>query len=127
MQRYFFGIVAAMLLGIFSLGSADCQEDMIVVDNQQFPAPQRSSARFEHDLHNEAAELEECYLCHHIYDDEGNLMEDESSEDQRCADCHGLSDEGRQPGLRKAFHQNCKGCHLSRKKGPVMCGECHLN
>jgi hypothetical protein len=25
----------------------------------------------------------------------------------------------------KAFHLNCKGCHQERKKGPVMCGECH--
>jgi hypothetical protein len=27
--------------------------------------------------------------------------------------------------LRKAFHLNCKGCHQTKKQGPVMCGECH--
>jgi hypothetical protein len=28
--------------------------------------------------------------------------------------------------LRKAFHLNCKGCHQTKKQGPVMCGECHV-
>jgi hypothetical protein len=26
----------------------------------------------------------------------------------------------------KAYHLNCKGCHQEQKKGPVMCGECHV-
>jgi hypothetical protein len=30
------------------------------------------------------------------------------------------------PGLTKAFHTNCKGCHENKNKGPVMCGECHV-
>ncbi|MGD9210770.1 MAG: cytochrome c3 family protein [Desulfobacteraceae bacterium] len=127
MQKTTIVIVAAITLVMLSLIGAYCQEDMVEIDNQQFPAPQRNSARFEHDTHNEVAELEECSICHHVYDDNGNLLEDESSEDQMCSDCHGLADEGRQPGLRKAFHQNCKGCHLAQKKGPIMCGECHLN
>jgi hypothetical protein len=25
----------------------------------------------------------------------------------------------------KAFHMNCKGCHIDRKEGPITCGECH--
>jgi hypothetical protein len=28
--------------------------------------------------------------------------------------------------LRKAFHRNCKGCHLEQEKGPILCGECHV-
>jgi hypothetical protein len=27
--------------------------------------------------------------------------------------------------LMRAFHMNCKGCHVQRRQGPVVCGECH--
>lgn len=117
---------AAFVLIIFCGNHLFAQEDMQEIDNRQFISPQKSAARFEHDRHNEIVGLEECNACHHVYDDDGNKIEDESSEDQMCADCHGLDDSGRQPGLRKAFHRNCKGCHLEQHKGPIMCGECHL-
>jgi len=52
--------------------------------------------------------------------------EDESSEDQRCSDCHELARSGNKPALMKAFHANCKGCHKAQKKGPLMCGQCHV-
>jgi len=113
------------LMTMVAGGKVFCQEDMVMVDNQQFTSPQRSPARFEHDRHNEDAGLEECNICHHLFDDQGNLLEDESSEDTGCAECHGLRDSGRKPGLRKAFHRRCKDCHLLEQKGPVMCGECH--
>jgi hypothetical protein len=127
MQNKIFIIVTAFLLTALILSGAYSQEDMEEVSNEYFPAPQRSTVLFEHDNHNETAEIEDCDLCHHLYDEDGNLVEDESSEDQMCADCHELDDKGKQPGLRKAFHQNCKGCHMTEQKGPVMCGECHLN
>jgi hypothetical protein len=95
------------------------------VSSDAFNHPQRPAAVFPHDAHNEKAAIENCNRCHHVYED-GKLVEDESSEDRSCSDCHGLEDAGRQPGLMKAFHLNCKGCHLEQKKGPVMCGECHI-
>jgi len=101
------------------------QEDIVVLDDSAFENSQRPPSVFVHEEHNEAAEIEDCNACHHVYDDEGNLVEDESSEDQLCSDCHGLEADGRQPGLMKAYHMNCKGCHLDQKKGPIMCGECH--
>lgn len=113
------------------LGSILCavvafsQEDMVVVDNRVFDHPQRTPSVFEHDAHNEAAEIEDCAACHHVYDDDGVLVEDESSEDSSCSECHGASDEGPTPSLRKAYHLNCKGCHGEQGKGPVLCGECH--
>ena len=102
------------------------QEDMVVVSNECFDNPQRPSSVFEHDAHNEMAQIEECNACHHVYKD-GKLLEDESSEDQQCSECHELQDSGTKPGLMKAYHANCKGCHMEKKAGPVMCGECHLN
>jgi cytochrome c553 len=115
-----------MLLGlILCTAAAFSQEDMVKVDNRFFDNPQRSASVFEHDAHNETAGIEDCAACHHVYDDDGNLVEDESSEDSSCSECHGDRDEGRMPNLRKAYHLNCKGCHFTEGAGPVLCGECH--
>lgn len=119
-------LVLVVLTGFaLLLASVVAQEDMVVVDPSPFENPQRAPSVFRHEEHNFAADIWDCNVCHHVYDEQGNLIEDESSEDMRCADCHGLQDEGNQPGLMKAFHRNCKGCHLEKAKGPVLCGECH--
>ena len=102
------------------------QEDMAFIENDVFENPRRPRAVFRHDEHNELAQIEECNACHHVYDDNGRLVEDESSEDQRCSDCHDLEPDGSKPPLMKAFHTNCKGCHKEQKKGPTMCGQCHV-
>jgi hypothetical protein len=112
-------------LGTLFMVNAWSQEEMKAVSPDAFTAPQRPAAVFPHEAHNEKAGIENCNQCHHVYED-GKLVEDESSEDRRCSDCHGLEGAGRQPGLMKAFHLNCKGCHREQKKGPVMCGECHV-
>lgn len=117
-------LFGALLLSTALLVTAYSQEDMMVVDNTVFLQPERPPAVFEHDDHNDAAGIDECQECHHIYED-GVLLEDESSEDQMCSECHDLEPAGTMPGLMKAFHLNCKGCHQEEKKGPVMCGECH--
>ena len=101
------------------------QEDMTVVDNAAFDNPQRTPSLFAHDEHNETAGIDDCAECHHVYED-GQLVEDESSEDQSCSDCHSLEGGGGQPSLINAFHANCKGCHQEQEKGPILCGECHI-
>jgi len=117
-------VVLAIVFGLLSAAAARAQEDMQVVANDVFRAPQRPPSVFVHDAHNEAADIEACNQCHHVYRD-GRLAEDESSEDQRCSDCHGEQAQGRQPALMDAFHANCKQCHLETGKGPILCGECH--
>lgn len=121
--------VAATVLTVILLviASAYSQEDMTFVSNEAFDDPQRGPAIFAHDEHNEVAGLEDCALCHHLYDDNGNKLEDESSEDQACAECHGDRDEGGKPKLIKAYHLNCKNCHMQEKKGPVLCAQCHVD
>lgn len=117
-------IGAAVLVLALMLASAWCQDEMIVVANDGFVNPQRPQALFAHEEHNDAAEIDDCTECHHVYED-GQKIEDESSEDMRCADCHDLERDGNTPSLLQAFHGNCKGCHAERKAGPIMCGECH--
>ena len=118
-------IFFSILFAIFLIAPAHAQEDMVVVEGDSFENQRRPAAVFRHDDHNETAEIEECNECHHVYEN-GERVADESSEDQRCAECHTEKALDNQPGLRKAFHLNCKGCHQSKKKGPVMCGECHV-
>ena len=117
-------IFFSILFAIFLIAPAHAQEDMVVVEGDSFEDQRRPAAVFRHDDHNESAEIEECSECHHVYEN-GERVADESSEDQRCAECHTEKALDNQPGLRKAFHLNCKGCHQSKKQGPVMCGECH--
>ena len=124
MKKRIFLLMSLLLVGILLI-PAFSQEDMEVVDNEGFSKKQRPPAVFRHDEHNEKAEIEDCIECHHIYEN-GEKLEDESSEDQSCADCHEEKSIDNKPGLRKAFHTNCKGCHLAKKQGPVMCGQCHV-
>ena len=118
-------ILILVLISVIFVLPAVGQEDMVVVEGDSFEVQRRPSSVFRHEAHNEAAEIEECNECHHVYES-GEKITDESSEDQRCADCHTEKSAGNQPGLRRAFHLNCKGCHQSKKQGPVMCGECHV-
>jgi hypothetical protein len=117
-------LISAVVSVIFAL-PAFSQEDMEVIENDGFSKRQRPPAVFKHDEHNENAEIEECNECHHVYEG-GERLEDESSEDQSCADCHSENGSEDAPRLIKAFHLNCKGCHQTAKKGPIMCGECHV-
>ena len=124
MKKGTFVLVAFLLLGILMI-PAFSQEDMEVVDNEGFSKKQRPPVIFRHDEHNEIAQIEDCNECHHVYEN-GEKLEDESSEDLSCAECHDEKGDGDTPGLKKAFHSNCKGCHLEQKKGPIMCGKCHV-
>ena len=65
--------IAAMLVILSVAGYGFSQEEMVVVENSVFGRPVRAPAIFEHDLHNEAAELEDCIVCHHLYVD-GELV-----------------------------------------------------
>jgi len=126
MKKSAFFIFASTILSLLIYVSAHAQEDMLMINNDTFNNPQRSPAVFHHEKHNEAAQIEACNKCHHVYDKNGKLLEDESSEDQACSDCHELEDSGRKLSAMKAFHTRCKGCHEKRENGPVMCGQCHV-
>ena len=126
MKKSAFFICASLMVTLMIFGSTYAQEEMVVIDSDGFEDSQRPPATFRHDEHNEAAEIEECNECHHVYDDDGKLVEDESSGDQRCSDCHQEKASGRRLALMKAFHTNCKECHQEKKNGPIMCGQCHV-
>ena len=116
-----FLIAASFFFVVFSGYS---QDEMTTVNDSAFPERMRPAVPFVHDEHNEAAGIEECNVCHHVYKD-GKLVEGESSEGSECSECHAPAD-GKYPmSLIVAYHKMCKGCHQEKKAGPVMCAECH--
>ncbi|MEJ2041381.1 MAG: cytochrome c3 family protein [Desulfosarcinaceae bacterium] len=119
-------LLSAMLLGVtLLLVPAYSQEDIETLDNSMFKNPRRAAVPFSHDEHNEKADIEDCTVCHHLFDEHGKKIEDESSEDQSCSDCHTSEAVGNRPDLMSAFHRRCKDCHLERHSGPITCGQCH--
>jgi len=119
-------IVLAMFAVIFFVVTSYSQDDVTTVEDSAFNEHMRPSVLFAHDEHNEQAEIEDCNVCHHLYED-GKLVEDESSEDFECSSpkCHASEQDSYPMTLVQAYHNRCKGCHLERKAGPVMCAECH--
>ncbi len=123
-------MVILVLISITAL-AAFCGQDTALttrlerLDNSTFETPRRPGAVFFHDDHNETAELDDCAVCHHSWEN-NQLVIDESSEDSPCSECHGLSagtDNG--VSLTAAFHKRCRDCHFKSGKGPVLCGQCH--
>lgn len=121
--RFFHPTVILAVL-IIAGGIAVAQEDITAVDDSGFENRIRPDAVFYHEDHNEMAELD-CAVCHHVYED-GELLEDETSEDSECSECHGDSGDKRNLDLVAKYHKRCKGCHEEEGSGPVVCSECHV-
>ena len=119
-------IVMGFILFIFTAVAAFSNTEFERLDNSVFQNPHRPGAVFDHDNHNEMAEIDDCAVCHHVYEDK-TLLEDESSEDSLCSDCHSLkASQENSISVEVAYHKRCKSCHFEANKGPVLCGECHI-
>ena len=118
-------IIITLLVFSFVVISGFSQDDVTIVEDSAFAEKMRPPVPFMHDEHNETAEIEECNICHHVYED-GEKVEDESSEDMECSECHELDDSENPMSLVKIYHVQCKRCHQKKKSGPIMCGECHI-
>lgn len=134
MKRYripaIFVLAVCMLLGgtVFCLSSgggfaAGPAETVFMLDALR--PLQRPVSRFMHDEHNEKAGVEDCYICHHAYTEDGVLDTGDSSEGNPCSDCHMRKTGGDGTPLVKAYHMQCKSCHERQGAGPRVCGECH--
>jgi predicted CXXCH cytochrome family protein len=117
-------VAAVILVTILMVGPAYSQEDIVNLADAAFKDRQRPAAVFPHDQHNEKAQIDECNVCHHVYEG-GNKVEDDSSEGQGCADCHSVEEGHPTRPLMEAYHDLCTGCHGDKGAGPVTCGECH--
>lgn len=111
---------------VFLVLSGEAQFSMTTVEDSAFADRQRMKplVSFTHDEHNEAAGIENCNTCHHVWED-GELLPDQSSIGMECSDCH-LSDPGdTHMDLIRAYHLQCRDCHMEQKAGPITCSGCH--
>lgn len=114
--------------GGISIGFSDpatVRDDSARMDTSAFDRLRRPAAVFDHDSHNEAAQIDDCAVCHHVWEN-GKRVPDESSEGTPCSDCHGVIARPDNPmPLANALHTRCKSCHVKKRKGPLLCAECH--
>jgi hypothetical protein len=93
------------------------------VRDSAFTDRMRPAVPFNHDDHNDAAGLYDCSICHHVWED-GKRVPGLDSIGMECSDCH-LGKEDTTMDLIRAYHLQCRGCHMEQKAGPILCGECH--
>jgi len=117
--------VIAALVVVYFVPLAFAQDDMTHVPVDAFVKLERPQVPFNHDLHNEKAELEDCVVCHHSKTDDGKRDMENSSEGETCESCHAVKRTDGGTPLMRAYHKQCVTCHETAAKGPVACGECH--
>lgn len=71
---------------------------------------------YDHAAHE--GKVADCTKCHH------KGVTEESGPEAKCTSCHGV--DAAAPKAKKAFHDQCKGCHKAEKAGPTKCKECHV-
>ncbi|MGQ9688347.1 MAG: cytochrome c3 family protein [Desulfobaccales bacterium] len=91
------------------------------------PNREKPPVRFSHRRHPKAVMA--CETCHHRYEGKRNRWR-EGQPVEKCQTCHRLQPEKGLLDAQNAFHQQCKGCHLARRKlrqpaGPITCEGCH--
>ncbi len=123
----FLGVFGFSVWGIASGQNKGREEIQVLsrIETTGFLHLKRPPALFDHDEHNDIAEIDDCAVCHHVWEN-GQLVADESSEDSPCSECHGLdSGPDNSMALANAFHTQCRTCHIDGGKGPLLCGQCH--
>ena len=107
----FFGYLVA-LQGVFG------QTDVVTIDYPQHHKTDKyKGTQFPHKKHADA--VKPCQMCHHKWY-KGEKV-------KKCVDCHTKDST---ITAYKAFHDNCKNCHMDIKKagkatGPTVCTKCH--
>jgi len=117
-------IILTAMISIIAVFSARSQDEVKFVKDSAFTSHMRPPVPFVHDTHNETAQIEDCGACHHVYQD-GKRVDGETSEGTMCSECHTPSEGDNPMSLIRVYHLQCKGCHLEKKAGPVLCSDCH--
>jgi hypothetical protein len=110
----------------------EIEGDLITIDNGDYKKDRKGPVRLTHRKHALDYKVP-CWDCHHDFKEGGaqNIWSP-WGEIKMCMDCHDpLKKQGKAVNLQKAYHLNCKGCHLTlekqdKKAGPSKkCAGCH--
>jgi len=96
--------------------------------NIQKPNREKPPVKFSQRRHPKAVIA--CEKCHHDYTGRRRNLWREGQPVQKCQACHRLAPEKGLLDAQNAFHRQCKGCHLAKRKvrqpaGPIKCEGCH--
>ena len=120
-------ISSLFILGVFSaflfVAVGFATDYIETVSDSGFEKKTRPPVAFFHDDHNDKAGIDDCTVCHHVYEN-GEKTED-MSVGMKCSECHLSAPDAAATDLIRVYHLQCGGCHMAQKVGPVMCGECH--
>jgi len=119
----------ALALGFSTLAYSCISSSVVATTNPStLELPLKSSpvlvelygpASFDHALHQRVLEGG-CTSCHHYSDNRYNFPS--------CSECHGAPfdpEDLEKPGLARAYHLLCIGCHREDQVGPTDCTGCH--
>lgn len=101
-----------------SVLAQDADNGWVVIESLQ---GRKSSINFNHKDHVNLVRPGidgRCAYCHH------KSTVDNTS--WHCVGCHGTTEEGDAPRYQDAIHSQCKECHRAKKRGPLLCNECHV-
>ncbi len=124
-------LFSCMLFFAGSENTLNREAGIITINNSAYYVnKQRPSVAFPHERHIIAGM--DCLLCHHKYKNGKNIISSNMLKPENksisCSFCHGSLGFARLP-LQEAYHGLCLGCHgqnVSTKKGPILCGHCHI-
>lgn len=107
--------------------------DEIIIHSNLWGVKKNQDVKFAHKKHAVDYKIE-CTQCHHAYENGKNVWK-QGDDVKRCEECHtnvmtgkelsAATEKEKQLSLFKAFHDNCRGCHVKEKKGPTKCTDCH--
>lgn len=83
----------------------------------------RPVAVFDHEGHQEI--IDDCAACHHGKTADGKQDKEEYDPSESCDTCHAVDGKSGGTPLKRAYHQQCIGCHKSLNQGPTHCAGCH--
>ncbi|MBN1831300.1 MAG: cytochrome c3 family protein [Deltaproteobacteria bacterium] len=124
--------VCLLLIGTtFTVAQGPEMPDEISIGNDGYKADAKEPVPFSHKKHAEEYQTA-CTDCHHAYSEGENVWK-QGDPVEKCFKCHNpIKEEAEGTDLKKAFHDNCKGCHKAAVANGKMnapdkkCAGCHI-
>ncbi len=103
--------VCLLLIGAtFTVAQGPELPDEVAIESEGYAADKKGPVPLSHKKHAEEYQAA-CTDCHHVYSDGENVWK-QGDPVKKCIECHNpVKEEAEGLDLKKAFHDNCKGCH----------------